>query len=83
VKFKKNQLILIEFLDIEEDPTWQTEERACQRPDCDGIGVGFYLKHDKEYLYCSTQIIGTQKPQRNKTVYPLGCIKRIKKIKYG
>jgi len=79
-KLKKNQLILITFLDIEEDPSWQPEEKAGQTPDCDGVGIGFYTHHDKDWLYVSTQIIGIKKPQRNKTSYPIGCVKKIKKL---
>jgi len=79
-KLKKNQLILIKFLDIEEDPSWMPEAKAMEKPDCEGIGVGMYLHHDKDWLYVSTQLVGTKKPQRNKTSYPLGCVMKIKKL---
>ena len=79
-KLKKNQLIIIEFLDLEEDPDWMSEEKAKKPPDCDGIGAGFYLCHDKNWLIVSSQILGREKPQRNKMSYPIGCIKRIKKV---
>ena len=76
-RLKKGQLIVIRFMDIEEDPAWQSESQARQRPDSEGVGVGWYLKHDDDFLYVSTQILDSG--ARNKTTYPIGCVIKIQK----
>ena len=76
-KFRKNQRIEIDWIDTVQDPSWKSEEKARQRPDCDCITIGYYLKHDKELLYVSQTISGKQ---RDITTIPIGCIKKNPRI---
>lgn len=76
-KYKKNTLILVRWLDTVQDPKWCSEDEAGARPDADCITVGFYLKHDKEFIYLSATISRTE---RDKTTIPIGCITDIIKI---
>ena len=83
-KLKVHDLILIHFLDLEEDPTWQSFDQARQRPDSEGLAVGFYFKHDEQILYTYTQCVGSGSDMKvNKLTYPIGCILKIRKIKLG
>ena len=72
-RYRKDTLLKVFWIDAAEDPKWQSEEEAGKRPDNDAITVGFYLKHDKEFLYLSGTI---SNKERNKATIPLGCIKR-------
>lgn len=76
-KYKRNTILLIEWVDIVQDPTWMDEDKAGARPDCDCKTIGFYLKHDKEFVYIASTISGNQ---RDSITIPLGCISQTTKI---
>jgi hypothetical protein len=73
-KYKLNQILEVIWLDIVEDPSWLSEEAAGKRPKCECSTVGYYLKHDKEFLYVSGSIM---EKDRNVTTIPLGVIKKV------
>ena len=70
---KVNTLILVIWLDTQQDPKWQSAELAQQLPlDTVCCSTGFLFKKDKEFLYLSTTV---SDGERDKTTIPLGCIK--------
>ena len=70
---KTNTLVLVIWVDIQQDPKWQSNESAGELPlDTVCCSVGFVLKKDSEFLYLSTTI---SDGERDKTTIPLGCIK--------
>ena len=76
-KYRKNTIVEIEWIDTLQDPDWQSEEKAGLRPKCDCKTVGYYLKHDKEFLFVSHTILGKD---RDITTIPVGCIKKVSKV---
>ena len=73
-----NTKIEIEWIDAATEPTWLSVEKAMARPsDVDCLTIGYFIKQDEEFLYIShsrsTSLDGT----RDRTVIPLGCIKKI------
>ena len=80
-KLKKNQLILVDWIDAYHDTSWQEEGEARQRPDIDCQTIGFYLKHDEELFWMSATMSAGKKAQRDSIVIPAGCLKKIRKVK--
>jgi hypothetical protein len=72
-RYKKNQRLEVYWLDTVQDPKWQTKEGMEKEPDALCLTIGYYYKHDKQYLYISHTISGRD---RDKTTIPLGAIKR-------
>ena len=72
-KYKLNQLLEVEWVDIIQDPSWLTKEKAGEKPKCLAKTLGYYLKHDKEYLYISSTLMDTD---RDVTTIPLGVVKK-------
>ena len=71
-KYRKNTLLLVAWLDTEQDCKWMTKDKASDFPvEAVCFSVGFYTAHDAEYLYLSGTIAG----ERDKLSIPLGCIK--------
>ena len=84
LNWRKDTKLYVEFLDISVDPTWKTDRVALTRPpaiDTDARCVGFFSKVDKEFLYLSNMILGEGGP-RDRTVIPIGCIKKVKKLEF-
>ena len=77
-RYKLNQRLEIEWLDVVQDPEWQTQETMGQEPDCICFTAGYYYKHDKQYLWLSHTISGKD---RDKTTIPIGSIKRIVRLR--
>ena len=77
-KYKKNQRLEIDWIDVIQNSNWMTEAEASQRPKCDCQTIGYYLKHDKELLYISSTISNFN--DRDKMTIPLGCIKKVKEL---
>ena len=81
-KYRKDTVLEVEFLDVNTDPEWLDADKAMTRPpaeDVDARCVGFFSKVDKEFLYLSSMVLG-KGGERDRTVIPVGCIKRIKKL---
>ena len=64
----------VEWLDTVEDSSWQSDEKARERPDADCLSVGYFLKKDKEFLYLSSTVT---KGERSSLAIPTGTIKDI------
>ena len=73
---KKNDIVVIKWLDTYQDPRWQNEKEI-SRPQADCLSVGFYLKKDKEFIYLSSTISGNT---RDNLAIPRGCISEIKTL---
>ena len=70
-KYKFNQILEVLWVDIVEDSAWLSEEQAGKKPKCECSTVGYYLKHDDEFLYISGSVLNKE---RNITTIPLGVI---------
>lgn len=77
-KYKKNTVLLIDWIDTIQDPSWMSETQAGTRPICDCKVVGFYTRHDKELLYLSATVLGNH---RDLMTIPIGCITKVTKLK--
>lgn len=77
-KYKLNQRLEVCWLDTVQDPKWQTQEQMEKEPDSLCVTLGYYYKHDKQYLYLSHTISGKD---RDKTTIPLGVIKKVVRVK--
>jgi len=77
MKYKEGDIILIKWIDAEDDPHWMETEKAKQRPDIDCISLGIFLKEDKELLWFSTSV---SKGTRDRHVIPKGCIKSVELV---
>jgi len=71
-------MLKVDWVDIVEDPTWQSVAQAGSRLKCMCQSVGFFLKSDSEFLHMSSTISGSQ---RNSLAIPLGVIKKIKTLR--
>ena len=81
IRWKKDTILEVTFLDIQQDAGWREEDTAMKRPpDSDIVCrcVGHYLKTDKDLLYLSMMLSGKK---RDQTVIPIGCIKRVRVLK--
>jgi len=77
-KYKQNQRIEVLWLDTVQDSRWQSKEQMDSSPEGLCATIGYYYKHDKEYLYMSHTISGKD---RDKTAIPLGTIKKVRIVK--
>ena len=76
-RYKRNQRIEVYWLDTIQDPKWQSEHEMEKEPDALCATIGYYYKHDKQFLYLSHTISGKD---RDKTTIPLGTIKKVFKV---
>jgi len=74
---QEGDIILIKWIDAEDNPHWMGTEEAKQRPNVDCNSVGMFLKEDDELLWYSTSVSGNE---RDRHVIPKGCIKSVKVI---
>jgi len=75
-------LVLVEWVDIESNPQWQSVEDATARHCPVHFGVGFILKMDKDELTL-VHNTGRDDPRCDNTIYPRGCVKSIKVLRIG
>lgn len=78
---KKNTLIEVDWDDIVSDPAWIAEEKTLKRPPVKCKTVGYVINKDKQVLRLSHTIQLCDKPERDVTVIPVGCITRIRRLK--
>jgi hypothetical protein len=74
-KYKFNERLLVEWVDMVEDPKWTSESEMMERPEADCATLGFFHHVDKEFLYLSNTVSG---PDRTKSTIPLGTITKIR-----
>ena len=81
MRYRKNQLLEVTWIDAETTSAWSEEDEAKKPPSATFKTVGYYTAQDKDYLYLSWTI-GVEKDNktRSKDVIPRGCIKDIKKL---
>lgn len=79
--YRKNVVIEVEWIDIQSDSAWTTEIKAqtAKAPKCKS--VGYVINSDKEILRISHTIQVSQDKDRDVTVIPWGCIRKMRKIK--
>ena len=76
--YTKNQRIEVDWVDIVQDPEW-LEEKSIDDEECPLCSsVGYYYKHTKDFLYLSSTISGSQ---RDITIIPRGCVKKIRSLR--
>ena len=81
--YKFNDLLIIYWLDTESNPAWMALDKANQRPgDSDCITCGFFFKKDREFLYISACINKKSDGDRDRITIPLGCIKKVQRLKW-
>lgn len=66
-------ILEVKWLDIVQDPDWQDDKKALERPKADCTSYGVYRKQDKEFLYLSSTI--SNWGEQDKLTIPLGAIK--------
>lgn len=76
-RYKRDTMLLVEWVDIMEDPAWMDHAKAEIEKTESCQTLGFYLNHDKHVVRLSSTIA---KDQRNVVVIPLGCIKKVRKV---
>jgi len=77
-KYKKNTILLVDWVDITDHNDWYPEEKAEKKELSKCQSVGYYLNHDNESLRISSTISGND---RSVIVIPMGCVKKVKKLK--
>ena len=79
---KKNQLIEVEWDDTVTDSAWIAEEKAAKKPVVKCKSVGYFLSKDKKALRLSHTIQLCDKPERDLSVIPVGCITKVRRLKH-
>ena len=79
---KKNTLIEVKWDDTITDSAWIAEEKAAKNPAMKCKSVGYFLNKDKKVLRLSHTIQLCDKPERDLSVIPLGCVTKIRRLKY-
>ena len=80
MKLKLNQIIEVEWDDTVTDSAWISEEKAVKKLEIKCKSVGYFLNKDKRVLRLSHTIQLCDKPERDLTIIPQGCITKIRKL---
>ncbi|MDP1614747.1 MAG: hypothetical protein Q8L68_03025 [Methylococcales bacterium] len=75
MKLKKNDAIVVKWLDIVQEDTWQSEDSASKFNPIICHTLGFFLNEDKQLIRLSDSIASDG--DRNVIVIPRGCILKI------
>ena len=78
-KYKQDQRIEVFWIDAEHDPKWQDKESMDKPPKSLCVTLGYYYKHDRDYLYMSMTLGG--EVRGDKMTIPLGTIKKVQVVK--
>jgi len=81
MKYKQDQLLEVIWIDADTVVDWITPEEATEKPKSKFKTIGYFSGIDKEFLYLSWSIGIEGNLDRTKDSIPLGCIKKIRKIK--
>ena len=79
---KKNTLIEVEWDDIVTDSSWIAEDKAVKESAVKCKSAGYFLNRDTKVLRLSHTIQLRNKPDRNLTVIPVGCIVKVRRLKH-
>jgi hypothetical protein len=79
--YKKNEMILVTWVDAFQSCEWMTEDEAMKRPkEVDCRTIGFFLAEDEELLRISHSI-GDEGCMRDLNIIPKGMIKSIRRLR--
>jgi hypothetical protein len=79
--YKKNEKLLVEWIDAYSSSEWMSEEDAMKRPkEIDCLTMGFFLAEDDEIVRLSSSI-GKEGCMRDLMIIPKGMIKKIKRLR--
>jgi hypothetical protein len=81
MKLKLNDIVEIEWVDIVTHSVWIPQEEAKEKPLCQCKSVGYFLNQDDKIIRISCTIQLDDKPERDLTVIPKGCITKIRRLK--
>lgn len=81
MKLKLNQIIEVEWDDIVTHSAWVPQEEAKKKLTCKCKSVGYFLNQDDKIMRFSCTIQLEDKPERDLTVIPKGCITHIRRLK--
>jgi len=79
-RLKLNDPIEVIWVDIMQDPTWQSEEDAAAALPALCRSLGYYLNHTSKLLRIS-ESLNRDLIQRSVQVFPIGAILKINKLK--
>lgn len=79
---KKNTLIEVEWDDTVTDSAWISEDKAVKEPVVKCRSAGYFLNKDKKVLRLSHTIQLRDKPDRDLSVIPIGCITKTRRLKH-
>lgn len=76
--YEKNKMLEVTWVDIVQDPEWLDEEKIdmSECPLC--CSMGYFYKQTKDFFYISSTISGVQ---RDVTIIPVGCIKKVRSLR--
>lgn len=80
MKLKLNQIIEIEWDDTVTHSMWILQDEAKAKLLCRCKTVGYFLNEDEQAIRLSCTIQFEDKPERDLTVIPRGCITKIRKL---
>lgn len=82
-KFEPGTMLLVEWLDIVSDASWQSEQKRNKEHPVDVKTVGFFLRtyrYNGHYCMKLAHSISAE-GDSDTTEIPFGCIKNIKRLK--
>ena len=79
-KYRKNQRIEVDWVDIVSVADWLPDAKAENHPVAICRDIGYFTSQDKDVLRISSSYQLNEK-ERNVTVIPLGCIKKVRILK--
>ena len=80
MKLKLNQLIEVEWNDIITHSAWIPQDEAEKKPTCKCKSAGYFLNQNDKIIRLSCTIQLGDKPERDLTVIPKGCITKISRL---
>jgi hypothetical protein len=81
MKLKLNDIVEIEWSDIVTYPVWIPQDEAEKKSTYKCKSIGYFLNQDDKIIRLSCNIQLEDKPERDLTVIPKGCITKIRRLK--
>jgi hypothetical protein len=79
--YKKNEMILVTWIDAYQSCEWMTEEDAMKRPpEVDCRTIGFFFAEDDMFLRISHSI-GAEGCMRDLNIIPKGMIQKVRRLR--
>lgn len=80
MKLKLNDIVEIFWVDTVSHSQWLSQEKAETESLCRCKSVGYFLNQNDEVIRLSCTIQLDDKPERDLTVIPQGCVTKIRKL---